>query len=881
MVKNKLKGVVAVFVAIFLVSFAIAIVTKGNLTHSIEKTYAPTDTIKGWINISLSNEPITSLLKSSFGGNITLIDLIKKTSNSAFEYSCSPLSCEANYLATGEATSKILNLNENQTVLGGINISKKGGLLTDISSFTVHLASNNPETEKLPLTIDILRDGQKEWISYVASENFGQENYGCFIGTSGMSKANIANIPYCQRIRLSKTPETDIGAYVEEVTPGVGLVNFDMTIAKTDGSRSASCPTSASESGRVSCIPINFPINEDGDYHVCIKTSSSMDINKYKIAYEQTSPCGFTGTFEGVYDYDFEIFARPKMYAANANFYLDDDGLIGAGSPVSNIEQYLESYIADTYNNNCSNDCIIPIEIFSGVQQQLNITELSLSYVIKISDTTHNIYEVSVSPSRMSSPGFQKLYLTDAGFEVPAEYGNHTFSLSLNSEELFSENIVVVPIAGIKSLNPTKTAIKYPTKFTILLNQTQNISQYLWKFGDGNSQTTATNSVTYTYNTVGEYKMTVTIVDSKARNSSKEFSITVGPASTIVPDLLSQAETSLAYIKSQIANFSAFEQKALDYSLKLEEIGADITRLKSSISGASSEAQYEAVLGELLEMKIPISLAKTAYSEGISFYPKGEVIDMGIVKKIGGGDYETNKEDEYKEAVLAWEQANTNTVLVYSEISSIYSDYEEPFLRTFDISVTNSNQAQAYLIIKSMDNLLFKEDYSEIEEDGYFYIPLNQGGNNFVFSTTEDVDFISLPAFVSPAISQLSLAEWTPLTPEGGLKRWILFIIIVVLIILAALCIWIFLQMWYKRKYENFLFKNRNNLYNLMNYIGNEKKKGTSEKQMAEKLRKAGWNSEQTRYALRKYSGKRTGMPEIPVGKILREKKKANNSAKK
>jgi PKD repeat protein len=871
MVSNILKGVFLVL-AIFLVSLTSA-ATVGNPSDSIQKNYAAGDEINGWINISLSNEPSTSLLQSSFGGNISLLDLLQKTSNSAFEYTCNPVSCTSGYLASNGATFKTFNLGENQSVLIGVNISKKG-LLTDISSFTLHIASNSPETENLPLTVDILNDGQNEWTAYASSENFGAENYGCFIGTLGMSKANIADTPYCERIRLSKTPEAEIGAYVEEITPGTGTVNFDMTIEKTDGSESGECPASASESGRLSCVPLGFSVNEDGDYFVCIKAASSMDATKYKIAYEQNSPCGFSGDFAGIYDYDFEIFARPKMYAAETNFNLDNNGLIESGGPVTNVEQYLEDYIADTYNNNCSRDCIIPIKIFSGVNQQLNISNLSLTYFIKISDTTNKLYDLTPSPSKINSQGFQKLYLTDAGFAVPETHGNYTFFLSLNDEQLLSEDIAVAEMAGIKSLTPTKTAIKYPTKFTIILNDTnQNISKYNWDFGDGSSEITTKPEISHTYDTVGNYKLTVTIIDFKGRNSSKEFSITVGPASTIVPGLLVAAETNIAYVKSQIPAFSLFEQRALNYSLKLDDLEKDVTRLKNSISEASSEAQYENVLGELLGMKIPNAIAKTAYSEGIAFYPQGNNIDMDAVKKIGGGDYEVSKEEQYKEAVLAWEEANTQTTLVYGEISAIYEDYEEPLLKTFDISIKNNN-GESYFIIKNMKNLFFSQDYSKKESGGYTYITLNQGTNNVVFSTTDNVDFITLPAFVSPAISQLMLAEWTPFTKEGGLKRWILFIIIVIGIIFVALAAWIFLQFWYKRKYENHLFKNRNNLYNLVNYIANEKKKGTGEKEIAMKLRKAGWNSEQIRYATRKYAGKSTGMPEIPVEKILKQKGK-------
>jgi hypothetical protein len=180
-----------------------------------------------------------------------------------------------------------------------------------------------------------------------------------------------------------------------------------------------------------------------------------------------------------------------------------------------------------------------------------------------------------------------------------------------------------------------------------------------------------------------------------------------------------------------------------------------------------------------------------------------------------------------------------------------------------------------------MKALSFKEDYSQKKEGDYYYITLKEPQKNIVFSTTEDVDFITLPMFVAPAISNLSLAEWSPFTPEGTLKKWILFTIIAVIIIFIAGIVWIILQIWYKRKYENHLFKNRNNLYNLITYIGNEKKKETSEKDIFIKLKKAGWNLEQIRYALKKFAGKRTGMPEIiHLEKILKGNKKTNNSSK-
>ena len=92
---------------------------------------------------------------------------------------------------------------------------------------------------------------------------------------------------------------------------------------------------------------------------------------------------------------------------------------------------------------------------------------------------------------------------------------------------------------------------------------------------------------------------------------------------------------------------------------------------------------------------------------------------------------------------------------------------------------------------------------------------------------------------------------------KKGLNKWIIFVIIALIIIIVWLIVWVLIKLWYKRKYENYLFKNRNNLYNLLNYIDGEKKKGLKEREIASKLRKAGWNYEQVGYALKKYSGKK------------------------
>ena len=67
----------------------------------------------------------------------------------------------------------------------------------------------------------------------------------------------------------------------------------------------------------------------------------------------------------------------------------------------------------------------------------------------------------------------------------------------------------------------------------------------------------------------------------------------------------------------------------------------------------------------------------------------------------------------------------------------------------------------------------------------------------------------------------------------------------------------------------------------MVSYIESAKKRGLKDKEIRIKLKKAGWNSEQVSYVMKKYIGKRTGMFEIPVDKALSffKKKKPSTSS--
>jgi len=879
MVKNISKKIAFFVFIIFLFSSVSAFTVKN---FSIQDSYPAGSTIKGWINISLENEPIGAIVSSSTGGTISLLDLLKKTSNKGFNYTCNPNSCKFNYETSGSPENlKTFNLEEGESALFGFEIF--GNPVTNIKEFKLNLSSNNPETEKFPLFIDILDDGTEDWQAYNSTNEFGSENSGCFVRIDTEEGGFGTNV-FCEEITLSESPKLKIGAYVT----GNNAANFKLNISRIGVSgKSGSCTKSLSGTGiqRIECDAkdssnrdFSVKRGESGTYLVCITQTSGTS---YTIKYERESPsCGFSSSAKEI-SQDFDIFAQQSKYVSNMKFTLNNEELTRAGSKLTNIETNLTKYILNLYGNNCEDGCIIPIKIFAGVDQTIEISGASFGYTssgvdeytgMPGTDRYDNIYDIEKTNATVSS-GFKKLYIDDAGFTAPATKGNHTFSIAIDGENVLSKKIFVSESINIQSVTPTTTAVKFPTTFKVTTTG-KNITGYNWNFGDGVTETTATNTIKHTYSALGTYTLKITINSLKG-SLSKNFNVTVGPASEIVPSLLSEADSSVENIKNKIKNFSQFEQDSIESTLNLSSVEETLGRLNDEALAAVSESDYEAILAELLKINLPVTVAKTATSEGVVFYPTASNINLDALKEIGGGNYTAGKDDQYKEAILGWYNNYIENSLIYSEISLIYDDREEP-LKLFNMHIIKKGTDSAYLIIKDMDKFFLQNEQEYSEKDGYFYTDLN-GGKDIAFSTTEtEIDFVNVPMFISPALNNLVIVEIT--SPKK--INWTLPVIIIVIIILIALTLWVILQIWYTKKYENYLFKDRNQLYNLVNYIGDAKKKNENDSNISSKLKKSGWTSEQVRYALRKYERRNTGLPEIiPIRKLLEGLKNKNRGS--
>jgi len=446
------------------------------------------------------------------------------------------------------------------------------------------------------------------------------------------------------------------------------------------------------------------------------------------------------------------------------------------------------------------------------------------------------------------------------------------FGLLLGILIILNLGIIIAQDITINSVEPTSTILGYPQEFEVNISA-ENISEiekYEWDFGDGVNLTTSTNKATHIYNLTGTFELRIVV-----ENLSAVFNISVSLPDKFINETIKDGLENIEKTKSQVENFSDFYQESVNAVIDFDGLEKKLTEIENDSASAAGADEYFGLMERLLDLKIPKAIFLSEIIKDSPFYPKEREINLEVVKEIGGGNYDSDIEEEYIDAISDWFIENIELEISNSEIVAKYEE-NEPLLNIFELEITEKNDLDKYyIILQDLDDLKFEENYSEEEVSDYIYI--SGGEKKIVFSTTQDFDFVDLPVFISPSLTEFEIVE--PVCNEDGIcdknagenwqncedctSSWTIIGIIILILGIGFLG-YIILQEWYKRKYESHLFKSRNSLYNIVQYINQAKNKGMEEKKIKANLRKAGWSGEQIRYAMRKYHGKRTGMIEIP-----------------
>lgn len=853
----------------------------GNISNNFQKSYGPSDKLIGGVNLSLSEVPSNTEIRSSFGDSInlkTLLDL-----NNA-DYTCTPKNCGKDYIGTNPQNTKIFSLNTGESKIVGIRFN---GVLDGINSVSLNISSSASQSCSNQFELDILNDGVIDIVNEKSSPALcdGLKSYGCFDSGSTTSELILGTTPYCQKIKLSESPAFKIGAWIKKES---GSDQLKASLYNSFGEKVKECNLPEATTGEISC-DVDYAVKKSEDYYVCISSSGT---GSYKIR-ENTNPstkCGFFGLPIKPDVSSYQIFAVPKRFDSvgkiQVNDFFNENGFSGMTI----------NYIYQMYGSNldCTNGCIVPIKIKSNTNQEITLSDLSAKYTTDRGIVeSKEFYDLTESEPKISSK-FEIINFDKANFTVPSEFGNHTFILLLGNSELFVEEITVDRVPTISSLFPLNTVAALPTEFTVFASSEANITYYKWEFGDGKNLTTSENRATHTYNETSLFTMKIEVTDDKNKSSSKIFGVVVGNPKEVANETLAKKLSDLSNISNKINSYTQFEKNSLQKILNLESRNEEIKNLQREFANAIDEDDYIEIMQKLVALKIPSDIVITKSIPTSPFFSNEDTISLSALSEIAGGEY-TGSQQEYIKGIFAWNQENTVSTISYKQFTAVYQYDNEPILNTFSLKINSNTDLNYdyYLILKNLETLEFSSPDSR-EKVGHSYLKLSRN-NDISFSTTEDVSFENLPAFISPSINRLSVnLETRPICNLNGAcdksdgENWRncedcspsgIIVLIIALLLLIFLVLYLILQEWYKRKYETHLFRDRNLLFNLVSYINNSKTKGKDLGEIRNSLKKSGWNSEQITYAIRKYEGKRTGMWEIPIGGILNSlnKKKTKN----
>jgi len=866
------KELVFCLLVVFLVGFVSAGFQVGNLSHTLTQTaYAPGGIIEGWINISLDNEPANTLFSDLRGNSISLIDLLETSLNSNVNYECSTTGCVSDYTATNEENSTNFSLNAGTSKILGIKITQS---LDSIINVSFVVQSDAQESCTNQLQIDFLNDGTIEKGNNKSTTNqYCVANSGCFDNSEPVSEYIIGTIglgssKHCQRFNLTESPGFKLGAWVR----GNGDTRtLQMGLYKLGGDFLGECdlPLGDRSVAQTLSCDVDYLVTEQEEAYVCIygESEGEAEVRGYNAGSEG---CGFySNYFGGAEDYAFDIFIEGKKF--------DSIGTLEITNSLANgnfLSDLMQDYISSTYSEQCSitNPCYVPINFTSNADQQITINQIDIELDTGGGETSiTTFFDFTETPARISS-GFEKIFLDKGNFSVGQEYGNETFSLRLEESSIFSENISVERVPVILSLTPTSTAYGFPTEFIVNVNSSSNITHYSWQFGTTTIiETTSTNKITHTYNSSGQYTITVSITDEFQRTALRTFSINVTNPKEKINQTLSEMQHNLANIKIQIERFTLYDQERLNSYLDLTNTEAILTELQRNFTQANSDTEYYRIIGALFSLNIPESISKTKSATSLLYYANENLIDINAVGLITGESSSRNQEQQYIDAILSWNHQNLDTRISLSEFSVKQGSYFEHLLNVFELDIQEKDflEENPYLIFGNLQDLSFKSGTGEENISGFKYVEI-MGSQKIVFSTTENIRMANLPVFISPALNKLNLNDGTDSTEKKS--KWVLFALIFGVLVVVGIIVYVAMQIWYKKKYESYLFPNKNNLYNLITYANNAKRQGTANKDIISNLKKVQWSSEQISYVMKKLAGKRTGMYELPVGKIFKKK---------
>lgn len=875
------KGVIVI---VLLMIFALSFVSASYKYYGedIVTSYSGGENIRGSVTISLSNENANSAVTSSYSGSISLIDLIKANGYTSGDYSCSSPSCGKSYKANGDTTQLDLS-SESEAKRVGIYFE---GREVYVREANFDITSNIGLACSKQIRIDVGEENKYILQNTLYNKEAvcsDSKDYGCFdnsLNAGSYSKLLITQEGVCEKIRLREAPAYEFGATIENTTNGVkGDLKMELFDNETAFIGECNLPALDVAIGEKKCI-IEKPILNSGSYYACISLKGGNA--KYQIRAENSGQICGTGDVLGDKhgDFDYEIFAKPLPYDFIKNLSLSSAFYKTTGE---RLEDYLDDYISKNYERNCTSGCVVPIA-FYGANQHLDLSNISIEYDASPGNVvTKNILkDITQADSKINS-GNLTLELSYAKFKTPIKTANNKsdFNLFIEGKNVFGSPIKIDLIPGFDfNVNPRFAFIGIKTRFSAITSE--NITNSVWKFGNGEQKNGAGKILDYVYTSQGNYTLDVSLTNSRGFTARKTFDVVVGNASESAKILLNSSKIKINKIKTFSNSQPIWIQNYIGKRLNITEAEKKIGFLENSLTSAKNESEYTQIVLDLVGLNLP---------EGFKVPKKGMLpfslgfsgIDISYIENISNYKVSEDKKELLKENIIFLNDKNYASQINFEDVNMVYGLNEESIYTKIKISLgKKGTTGQDYLIIDyPIEQIEFSKDYNAQSIQGDYksgtYISL--AGEDIEFILPGKVEFADLGAYISPIVSEVGDYEEPIIISKKYPSLWVAFWL--TLVIIFTLVVYIVLQEWYKKYYQSYLFKNGDDLYNLINFIYNSRNSKLSDDVIRKKLSANKWSGEQIDYAIKKLDGKRTGMFEIPIFRGKEQEKIREEIAKR
>lgn len=901
-----------VFVLILLLftSFVHASFDIDDELTSIDSTYFSGESVRGTLAIELEDHP-NAKFSAKFGGNLSHINVsileVFEEMNLArgVSYSCDPSSCRDHFTTMGfGSTQTSFEIEEGNERYFGFKLL--GDPVREIDQFYFNITSNAGPSCGNQILLDMFDDGS---INYFNQERtnvvcpLDETFFGCFRDDEWQGEEGILDSdPYCEQIELLPAAAGySLEASVKKISVS-GSDRLQLSIYDLDNDQNEICTinpvetVSVNDFTDINCIA-NYSTVLPIRAFVCIEQTGGT--GEYVIKTETSRACG--GNLPSDFDSftptrDFDLKVRPMQYDSFGSQRISVASYGQINNDDSDLIDQVNAYITEVYGNNCSSSgggCVIPFSV-TGVSQSASLHDGRVRFregAGEILTSVNTFYELEKSDFTISA-NETIIDISKMGFVVPQIEDEQLFTLFFGGSKV-AEASIQVDVGFDFYIGPEFALIGQDTTFTAFTtDDDETIVSTVWGFGDGSTSVSSqSNQASHRYLNESTYTVEVRATNGLGEQSTKQFTVVVGEAEQSLNQTLIDYRTRIGNVKADIATLPQSLQDEVSTLLEVDDLEADVLSIQNryaQLGSGVASSQYISLINELFILDVP-------YSVGVreSGQLPGDVgytnIDARHIKDISADD--SADATALKNSIIAWMNDNYALQIKYDTYSALFETGEESLLTYYDISVDqlSSSAEDASLIINyPRNNIFFIGAYNDQ--------PASEGSAAFIDLYSDDVpesirfyilgetapSVASLGVYISPDTDYLDSSGNGPVIPvikEGF--NWTRFIFGMIIVFAIILTLYVLLQSWYKKYYESHLFRNPDDLYNIINFIYNSRKNGLSDSETRKALLEKRWKGEQVSYAFKKIDGKRTGLWEIPLFKFIENKKVKKELEKK